>query len=42
MQEPRETQVRSLVWEEALAEETAAHSSILTQEIQWTEEPGGL
>ena len=39
MQEPW---VRSLGWEEALEKETAAHSSILTQAIPWTEEPGGL
>ena len=42
MQEMRETWVRSLGWEETLEKETAAHSSILTQEIPWTEEPGGL
>ena len=33
---------RSLVWEDSLEEEMAAHSSIFTWEIPWTEEPGGL
>ena len=28
--------------EDALEEETAAHSSILTLTIPWTEEPGGF
>ena len=31
-----------LGWEDALQEETAAHSSILAWEIPWTEEPDGL
>ena len=35
-------QVRSLVWEDALEEVTATHSSILAWRISWTEEPGGL
>ena len=34
--------VQSLGWEDPLEEELAAHSSILTWEIPWTEEPGGL
>ena len=38
----KETQVRSLGWEDALEEEMATHSSILAWEIPWTEEPGGL
>ena len=38
----QEAQVRSLVWEDPLEEEMAAHSSILAWEIQETEEPGGL
>ena len=42
MQEPQETQVRSLGWEDALEEEMATHSSILAWRIAWTEEPGGL
>ena len=41
-QEPRETQVRSLGWEDLLEEGMATHSSILAWEILWTEEPGGL
>ena len=36
-------QVQSLGWEDPLEEEEmATHSSILTWEIPWTEEPGGL
>ena len=42
MQEPRETQVRSLGGEDSLEEEMATHSSILAWEILWTEETGGL
>ena len=42
MQEPQETRVRSLGWEDALEEEMAIHSSILAWRITWTEEPGGL
>ena len=38
----RETQVRSLGWEDPLEKEMAAHSSILTWRILWTEEPGRL
>ena len=38
----RETQVRSLGWEDALKKEMATHSSILAWEFLWTEEPGGL
>ena len=39
----QETWVRSLVWEDPLEKETAAHSSILAWRIPWTEEqPGGL
>ena len=37
-----DTQVQSLGQEDPLEEEMATHSSILTWEIQWTEEPGGL
>ena len=29
-------------WERSLENEMATHSSILTWEIPWTEEPGGL
>ena len=36
------TGVRSLCQEDALEEEMATHSSILTWEIPWTEEPRGL
>ena len=42
MQEPHETQVRSLGQEDPLEEGKATHSSILTWRIPWTEEPGGL
>ena len=38
----QKTQVWSLGQEDPLEEETAAHSSILTWEIPWIEEPGGL
>ena len=38
----QETRVLSLGWEDPLEEETATHFSILTWEIPWTEEPGGL
>ena len=38
----QETRVQSLGQEDALEEEVAAHSSLLTWRIPWTEEPGGL
>ena len=38
----QETQVQSLIREDPLEKEIAIHSSILTWEIPWTEEPGGL
>ena len=38
----QETWIRSLGQEDALVKEMATHSSILTWEIPWTEEPGGL
>ena len=38
----QETQVQSLGWEDPLEKEMATHSSILAQEIPWSEEPGGL
>ena len=38
----QETLVRSLGQEDPLEKEIAAHSSILTWRIPWTEEPGGL
>ena len=38
----QETWVRSLGWEDPLKKEMVIHSSILTWEIPWTEEPGGL
>ena len=38
----RETQVRSLGWEDPLEKEMANHSSILAWKIPWTEEPGRL
>ena len=38
----QETWVQSLVQEDPLEKEMAAHSRILAWEIPWTEEPGGL
>ena len=38
----RETQVRSLGWEDPLEEEMATHSSVLAWRILWTGEPGRL
>ena len=38
----RETQVRSLGWEDPLEKEMATYSSILAWRIPWTEEPDGL
>ena len=38
----RETQVRSLGWEDPLEKEMATHSSTLAWKIPWTEEHGGL
>ena len=38
----RETQVRSLGWEDPLEKEMATHSSTLAWKITWTEEPSGL
>ena len=36
----RETQVRSLGWEDPLEKRMAIHFSILAWRIPWTEEPG--
>ena len=38
----RETWVQSLGWEDPLEAGMGTHSSILTEESPWTEEPGGL
>ena len=38
----QETWVQPLGREDALEKKMATHSSILTWEIPWTEEPGGL
>ena len=38
----QDTHVQSLGWEDPLKKEMATHSSILTWEIAWTEEPGRL
>ena len=38
----QETQVQSLGQEDSLEQEMATLSSILSWEIPWTEEPGGL
>ena len=42
MQEMQETRVQLLGQEDALEEETAAHSSILAWKIPWTEDSGKL
>ena len=38
----QEMRVRSLGWEDPLDKEMANYSSILAQEMPWTQEPGGL
>ena len=38
----QETRIQSLGGEDPLEKEMAAHSSILTWRIPWTEEPDGL
>ena len=38
----QETQLQSLSQEEPLEKEMATYSTILAQEIPWTEAPGGL
>ena len=38
----QETQVQSLIWEDALEKGKATHSSILAWRIPWIEEPGEL
>ena len=38
----RETQVRSLGWEDPLEKEMAIHSRTIAWKIPWTEEPGRL
>ena len=35
----QETQVQSLGWEDPLENEIATHSTILTWELPWTEDP---
>ena len=42
MQEPQETQVRSLGQEDFFEEGVTTHSSILAWRIPWTVEPGRL
>ena len=42
VQQPQETWVRSLGWEDPLEESMATHPSILAWRVSWTEEPGGL
>ena len=37
-----DTWVQSLGWEDPLEKGMATHSSILSSEVPWTEEPGGL
>ena len=38
----RETQIRSLGWEDPLEKEMATYSSTLAWRIPWMEKPGGL
>ena len=38
----KETQARSLGWEDPLEKEMATRPSILAWGIPWTEDPGGL
>ena len=38
----QETRVQSLGWDDPLEKGMATHSSSLSREIPWTEEPGGL
>ena len=38
----QETWVQFLGWKDPLEKEMSTYSSILAQEIPWTEEPGGL
>ena len=38
----RETQVRSLGWEDPLEKEMVIHSRTIAWKIPWTEEPGRL
>ena len=38
----QEVQVQSLGQEDPLEKKMATHSNVLTWEIPWTEEPGGL
>ena len=42
VQETQEMWVQSLGWIDPLEKEMATHSSIVAQEIPWTEEPGRL
>ena len=42
IQDTQETWVQSLDQEDPLEKGMATHSSILSWEIPWTEEPGGL
>ena len=42
MQETQETEVGSLGWDEPLEKDMATHSSTLSWEVPWTEEPDGL
>ena len=42
IQEPEETQIRSLGQEDPLEGSMATYSSILAQRILWTQKPGGL
>ena len=38
----QKTWIQSLGWEDLMEKETATHSSILSWEIPWSEEPGRL
>ena len=41
-QEPQETQVQSLCWEDPLEKGMTTHTNVLAWRIPWKEEPGGL
>ena len=42
IQEPQETQIQYLGWEDSMEEEMTTHSRMLAWKITWTEEPDGL
>ena len=42
IEEPQETRIQSLGWEDLMEKGMATHSRILAWEIPWTEEPNRL